>query len=629
MSNIKVLQINVNWNPNTTENVLQTAIELNIKILAVQEPWTIKDNSNEYRSINHSSFKQVLPNYGAFRPRTLFYISREFRANLAPISPQDPDCIILDLIELNIQLINVYNATHPSIPNSIATIQRTGILPNSLAINTILLGDFNTHHPWWDPLTPQSANANYLIDIIEKHSLNLLNIPGEGTFYRPNMSIPSVLDLTLATQGIVNVVQDWQVLPDLGSDHFGVLFTILSNNSNLPKQPNSILQRFNTKKANWEQFKTSLYYNFNSINFPHNLNSTYSIQELDDLAEEFTNKIVNAADISIPKVTTMLYAKPWWNEDLKALRKAMQRLSRKAKASGYTLYKKELSDAKNSYFNTIKLEKTKHWNQFLEKEDAQSIFKAMSYTKDTSIQSIPSIYSNQTNEHKSTFQEKCKIFRSTLFPPPPNSTPVNLDKYQASADWKWPILSKIELNNACTSKIKGKTPGPDLITQEIIVQAYLAIPDIFYTVYSILINKGYHPKIWKQATGFILKKPKKPDYSQPKAYRVISLLNCLGKVSERILARRLSYLAETTSLLHPSQIGSRLHKSAIDAALLLKNEVETNKANKLKTSTLFLDVKGAFDHVSKNRQQPPRQRPPLGQRHGQQSPVFPTTDTPR
>ena len=140
-----------------------------------------------------------------------------------------------------------------------------------------------------------------------------------------------------------------------------------------------------------------------------------------------------------------------------------------------------------------------------------------------------------------------------------------------------------------------------MITQEIISQAYLAIPDCFYSVYSILINKGYHPEVWKQATGFILKKPKKPDYSQPKAYRVISLLNCLGKVSERILAKRLSYLAETTTLLHPSQIGSRLRKSAIDTTLLLQNQVEVNKANKLKTSTLFLDVKGAFDYVSKNR----------------------------
>ncbi len=48
-------------------------------------------------------------------------------------------------------------------------------------------------------------------------------------------------------------------------------------------------------------------------------------------------------------------------------------------------------------------------------------------------------------------------------------------------------------------------------------------------------------------------------------------------------------------------MGGRLHKSAINTALLLQNEVETNKSYKLKTTTLFLDVKGAFDHVSKNR----------------------------
>ena len=128
----------------------------------------------------------------------------------------------------------------------------------------------------------------------------------------------------------------------------------------------------------------------------------------------------------------------------------------------------------------------------------------------------------------------------------------------------------------------------------------MAIPDIFFKVFSTLVNRGYHPRPWKQAIGAILKKPKKPDYSAPKAYRVIALLNCLGKISERILAQRLSFLAETTSLLHESQIGGRLKKSAIDAALLLTNQVQENKALNLKTSTLFLDVKGAFDHVAEN-----------------------------
>ena len=225
----------------------------------------------------------------------------------------------------------------------------------------------------------------------------------------------------------------------------------------------------------------------------------------------------------------------------------------------------------------------------------------MSYTKEYLVEPLPSIFNNNTKSLESLFSAKCNILRTILFPSPPITSRVILDNYTSSTKWNWPILSQTELNSACSTKIKGRSPGPDLITQEIIIQAYSAIPDIFFSVYSILLNKGYHPKCWKQATGFILKKPNKPDYSQPKSYRVISLLNCLGKVSERILAKRLSYLAETTLLLDNSQIGGRLKKSAIDTTLLLHSEVESNKASKLKTSALFLNIKSAFNHVSKNR----------------------------
>jgi len=331
------------------------------------------------------------------------------------------------------------------------------------------------------------------MDIINKYSLNLLNTPGEGTFYRPHMAIPSVLDLTFATQGIVNYIIDWQIMPDLGSDHYGVLFTILSNNSStLP----SALLRFNTKKANWVLFKENL--NLEFKDFPiKDPNIKYSNQELDNLIELFTSKIVNIANSSIPKSKILLNAKPWWNKELKILRKSILRLSRKFKASGYlsNILKKELLNAKNLYFNTIKIEKLKHWNLFLEKEDTQSIYKAMSYTKEYTSQTIPSLFNSQTNTFISTFQEKSDTFRNTLFPPPPISSPINLNSYIANKEWKWPKLSHIELENSCTSKIKGKTPGPDLITQEIIVQAYLAIPNTFFNIYSILIDQGYYPKV--------------------------------------------------------------------------------------------------------------------------------------
>ena len=72
------------------------------------------------------------------------------------------------------------------------------------------------------------------------------------------MEYPSVLDLTFATQGLVNQVEDWQILPDLGSDHFRVLFTIIYTSSSSSTSPPLKAPRFNTKKANWVQFNKSL-----------------------------------------------------------------------------------------------------------------------------------------------------------------------------------------------------------------------------------------------------------------------------------------------------------------------------------------------------------------------------------
>jgi 5'-deoxynucleotidase YfbR-like HD superfamily hydrolase len=327
------------------------------------------------------------------------------------------------------------------------------------------------------------------------------------------------------------------------------------------------------------------------------ISATVITDFLDLAAQELIDAITESAKAAIPISKPGARAKPWWSHDLLNLRQNMIRAQRLIIYSDADSIRQYLS-AKNTYFQAIKQAKREHWNSFLEKEDPKSIFKAIKYTKSTIIAPIPPIKSSNGDIHN-TFEAKANTLRNTLFPPPPITAPPSWSEYQQD-EWDWPDLTASELSKACSMKIKGKTPGPDAITQVIITRAYTAIPDTFFRLYSALIDIGHHPTCWKQATSAILKKPGKPDYSVPKAYRVISLLNCLGKISERVLAQRLAYLAETTRLLHPSQIGGRLKKSAVDAALLLTNEVELNKRAKWKTSTLLLDIKGAFDHVAKN-----------------------------
>src|SRR6201747_2497036 len=158
-----------------------------------------------------------------------------------------------------------------------------------------------------------------------------------------------------------------------------------------------------------------------------------------------------------------------------------------------------------------------------------------------------------------------------------------------------------EIRKAITSSSSAKAPGPDSIGFECIKVAYSYIPDHFNSLYKTLLHAGHHPTCWKEATVVIIKKLGKPDYGIPKAYRPISLLNCLGKISEKIMASRLSHMAEKHHLLHHLQIGGRPKRSAVDASMLLTSTVDQGKREGKVKSTLCIDVKGAFDNVFSKR----------------------------
>jgi len=63
--------------------------------------------------------------------------------------------------------------------------------------------------------------------------------------------------------------------------------------------------------------------------------------------------------------------------------------------------------------------------------------------------------------------------------------------------------------------------------------------------------------VWKQASGVVIHKPGKDDYTKLKAYLSISLLSCMGKVVENVAAELLSEEAERSGLLSDGQFGIR------------------------------------------------------------------------
>ena len=106
---------------------------------------------------------------------------------------------------------------------------------------------------------------------------------------------------------------------------------------------------------------------------------------------------------------------------------------------------------------------------------------------------------------------------------------------------------------------------------------------------------GYHPKSWRKAIAIALWKPIKPDYSTPRAYRLITLLECLDKVLEWIVARHLIFLAGKFNLIPPNQFGGRSNSSTHDAISTFISDVQTAWNSGKVTSALTFDIKGYFD----------------------------------
>ncbi len=108
----------------------------------------------------------------------------------------------------------------------------------------------------------------------------------------------------------------------------------------------------------------------------------------------------------------------------------------------------------------------------------------------------------------------------------------------------------------------------------------------------------YHPKNWRNARGVLIEKPNKRDCTLTKFYRVISLLNYLGKVVEKLVAEQLSQFCKKFRKLHKEQMRVRKRRSAIDATAIFVQQVYKIWENKKIAGALLIDVKGAFDHIS-------------------------------
>jgi hypothetical protein len=192
-----------------------------------------------------------------------------------------------------------------------------------------------------------------------------------------------------------------------------------------------------------------------------------------------------------------------------------------------------------------------------------------------------------------TAEEREGIFMAQAFPPQP---PDNGDIQTPDTEIR---IRACEIREALFAQSVKKAPGLDGLGFKALRLLWVWAEKRIVALVRGCIGTGYHPRAWKAAKGVLLRKQGQPTYTVAKAYRVISLLSCFGKVVEKTVATWIASFCKTNNVFHQGHFGCRRARGTSDAVAQLVSRVENAWSKKRIALALLLDVKGAFDRVNK------------------------------
>lgn len=130
-----------------------------------------------------------------------------------------------------------------------------------------------------------------------------------------------------------------------------------------------------------------------------------------------------------------------------------------------------------------------------------------------------------------------------------------------------PEITQHEILQTIKRLSSKKEPRPDQIPNEVLKAIACEICSYLEQIFNDSLKLGHYPTHFKESIIVILRKHgANRDYTNPKSYRPISLLNTLGKIMEAILATRISYMATRHNLLPKTHFGGRCG-SCIETAI--------------------------------------------------------------
>jgi hypothetical protein len=113
---------------------------------------------------------------------------------------------------------------------------------------------------------------------------------------------------------------------------------------------------------------------------------------------------------------------------------------------------------------------------------------------------------------------------------------------------EFPLILVVNVREAVL-RTRSTALGLDEILTRVFKVAWPQIEDYVLSLFQNCLRYGHHPAPFRSAILAIIPKPNKADRTSPRAYRPIAFFSILGKGLERLLARKISWLAISHQIL--------------------------------------------------------------------------------
>ncbi|EXL97398.1 hypothetical protein FOIG_10437 [Fusarium odoratissimum NRRL 54006] len=460
-----------------------------------------------------------------------------------------------------IAIHNVHNRFKKvQIPDLLEKVTATG--------QDLLVGDFNLHHPDWggDDIRTIDPQAIELSSGLKAADMRILTPRGFKIYSRGKGfagAYSSTIDLTGASSSPAPFVSNWRSphVPGFDSDHRVIMTTLDLDIEPVPST------YYLWKLVDPKEFCEFVNNALEHLGFPTLSSPIITNNYARRLVQAFGPAIQNLVPLAPPPGSKRLKNKP--TLVTRRAENLLRLAAERTRKTGLMMPSQQHYKTKRLAQNVIRKQRAAAFYRKLSQDIAKRrklYFWAKAGAKWNQKASMPIRQLKAGNLTHQKPRGQAALATSNKPPDQPAADPERTT-LAASQDL---TLGDVQELIACAPT--GKAAGPDLLAYEGMKMAQKELLPYLHHLFAACLRLGHHPAAFKPASTVMLRKPDKDDYEQPKSWRPVTLLPCMGKLLEKIFTHRVKLLALDDNLLPNMQFGTP-GKCTTKALQLLLNNV--------------------------------------------------------